>query len=204
MTGASPAMCIAERKADGRGENMKMIRSLQYMALCLLMFWMAGMAVQAEEEKDAVLGILQTLSADVEVKQTAEEGAATVGSLPAGTPVIVTAEEGTWSKIICQGMEGYIPSDALGAYIEAAGQLDAEIRDAAEANLKTAEESERYQRKKRASLIWGIVGAVFVLTVFAAGIISTFRNTQMENEPMRRTRKKLKNMKTKGESSWKN
>ena len=57
-------------------------RYLGYLLLCLWMIWTAGLSVRAAEEKNAVFGTLQALSADAEVKQEAKEDSASVASLP--------------------------------------------------------------------------------------------------------------------------
>ena len=165
-------------------------RYLGYLLLCLWMIWTAGLSVRAAEEKNAVFGTLQALSADAEVKQEAREDSASVASLPAGTPVIVMGQEGTWSRILCQGTEGYIPTDTLGPYIAEAGSLDAEMEDAAEAEARTVEEYELYKREKRSLTVWEIVIAVLILAFFGTGMVSAIWKMQEEEAKGKGTKKK--------------
>ena len=157
-------------------------------AACLALFTAAKLPGKAAEANDKVFGYLQVLSEDTEVKEAASEESAAVGNLPAGTPVVVEAAEGDWCKILVQGMEGYVPADALGSYFaDNVESLDAEMDAVAEAEQRAIEEFELMRKEKRASFIWGTVIALLIIVIFAVGVISTLKNAEREDGEEKQT-----------------
>lgn len=157
------------------------LRGLGFSVAVLCMIGAAGWQVHAED--DGTLGILYEVTADTEVKAEADADSATVGRLQAGTAVIVQSEDGAWSRVLYQETEGYVLSDVLGVYAgDGLENLAAEMDGVAQEEQRYVEEAELAERQKRTALIWGIVGAVLVLAIFGAGVISTFRNTKEEEK----------------------
>ena len=163
---------------------------LGFAAACLCLIWTAG--AHAAEKTDPVFGTLQVLTEDVEVKETAEESSAVIGSLSAGTPVILEGEEGEWRKILCQEIEGYVPAGSLGAYAAGAESLEAEMQDVQEDELQVLEVFEQQRKEKRTSILWGTVIAVLILLIYAVGIISSIREASGKEHSARKKKKKKK------------
>lgn len=158
-------------------------KGLAYLTIGFILFLTAGLHVWASEEKDSTLGTLQVLTADVEVKESADTASATVGSLQAGTAVIVVSEDDTWSQVIYQELEGYVPNSVLELYVyEDAESLEQEIRSVTQEEQRVVEEYEQNRKDRRNSLIWGIVIAVVVLGMFATGVVSALQDNKKEKE----------------------
>lgn len=158
-------------------------KGLRFLTICFIIFLTAGLHVRASEEKDSALGTLQVLTADVEVKESADTGSETVGNLKAGTNVIVVSEDGTWSQVIYQDLEGYIPNNALELYTygDAEG-FEQEMRDVAQEEAQVLAEYEQAQKEKKNSLVWGIVIAILVLGMLGTGVVSALQNNKKEKE----------------------
>lgn len=171
-----------------RGEDNMLAkkRGLGYIVLCLLMFLMIGVHVRAEEI-NAVLGTLQVLSADAEVKESPDMDSATVGTLQAGTAVIVESQDGEWTKVLYQNIEGYISDTAVGSlesYIaedsENLKNLEQEMMSVAEEEQRITEEYELILKQRRTSLIWGIVIAILIIGIFGVGVVAAIKNSKEE------------------------
>lgn len=170
-----------------RGENSMSLkkRSLGYTMLCLMMFLVIGIHVRAEEN-NAVLGTLQVLPADAEVKESPDMDSATVGTLEAGTAVIVESQDGEWTKILYQNTEGYI-SDAVVSSFESyiaenSESLEQEMLSVAEEEQRITEEYELILKQRRTSLIWGIVIAILIIGIFGVGVVAAIKNGKEEEK----------------------
>ena len=145
---------------------------------------------RAAESDNAVFGTLEVLTADTEVREAADADSAQVGFLEAGTPVIVKGGEGEWREILFQGTDGYIPAEALGAYVEDAQQLDAEMDKVEEEEQRFLQEHELYLRQKRISTLMGIIIAVLIVLIFCVGILSALRGPEGAESGSAKKRKK--------------
>lgn len=160
---------------------IKRLKGLGFAAAALCMIGTAGAQVHAADGN--MVGILYEVTADTEIKEEAAAASAVIGRLQAGTAVIVESDDGTWSRVLYQGLEGYVESDMLEVYAEEElANLEQEMGDVAAEEQRLIEEAELAAKQKRTSLIWGIVGAVLVLAIFGVGVVSTFRNTKKEEE----------------------
>ena len=158
-------------------------KGLRYLTICFIIFLAAGLHVKASEDKDSILGTLQVLTSDVEVKESADTDSATVGELQAGTSVIVMGEDGTWSQVIYQELEGYVPNNALELYIyEDAESLEQEILDAAQEEQRVVEKNEQLQKNKRSSLIWSVVIIMLILGMFSIRVASVLQDNKKKKE----------------------
>lgn len=166
-----------------------------HVAVCLLSMFimlMPAFSVKASEKDETgtkteenVTGTLQQTSKAVEIKEAPDEDSDTLASLQKGTAVIVYGEpQDSWCRIECQGVEGYIGSDALEQYqAEIAENLGQEFQAVEEDALRTIDEYELLQKEKRTSRIWGTVIVVLVIAIFVVGILSALRqNREKEGE----------------------
>lgn len=170
-----------------RGENSMLAKSraLGYTVLCMMMLLMIGLHVMAEEN-NAVLGTLQVLPTDAEVKESPDMDSATVGTLSAGTAVIVESREGEWTKVLYQDIEGYISDaevDSFESYIaEDSESLEQEMLSVAAEEQRITEEYELILKQRRTSLIWGIVIAILIIGIFGVGVVTAIKNSKNEEE----------------------
>lgn len=158
-------------------------RCLGYAVLCLTLCLMIGLHVKAEEI-NAVLGTLQVLPADAEVKESPDMDSATVVTLKAGTAVIVENQDGKWTKVLYQDIEGYISDTAVGSFesyvAEDSESLEQEMLSVAEEEQRITEEYELILKQRRTSLIWGIVIAILIIGIFGVGVVAAIRNSKEE------------------------
>lgn len=157
-------------------------KKFSYVTVCLFLFLAAGLKVKAAEN-NAVEGTLQQIATDTEVKESADAGSATVGNLPAGTPVIVEESDGSWSKITYQEIRGYIPDSALQPYGAAPEEnLWQEFQDVYEEEERIVYEYELSMKERRNSIIWGSVIAVLIIAIFAVGVVTALKNNRDDEE----------------------
>lgn len=161
-------------------------KSLSFMTICMIMFLTIGLQVQATGENNAVLGTLQVLPADAEVKESPDMNSATIGNLKAGTAVIVESQDGEWTKVLYQDIEGYI-SDAVVSSFESyiaedseRESLEQEMLSVAEEEQRITEEYELILKQKRTSVIWGVVIAILIVLIIGLGVVSAVRNVKEE------------------------
>lgn len=158
---------------------------LGYTVLCLLMFLMMGVHVRAEEN-NAVLGTLEVLPADAEVKESPDMDSATVGTLQAGTAVIVESRDGEWTKVLYQDIEGYISDtkvDSFESYIAEDSELESleqEMLSVAEEEQRITEEYELILKQRRTSIIWGVVIAILIVLIIGLGVASAVKSVKEE------------------------
>lgn len=180
-TGISRFYIMIRKRENGMEKLIKRLKGLGFAAAALCMIGTAGAQVHAADGN--MVGILYEVTADTEIKEEAAADSAVIGRLQAGTAVIVESDDGTWSRVLYQGLEGYVESDMLEVYAEEElANLEQEMGDVAAEEQRLIEEAELAAKQKRTSLIWGIVGAVLVLAIFGVGVVSTFRNTKKEEE----------------------
>lgn len=166
---------------NGIEKKLKKLRGFGFAAVFLCIVGAAG--VQAHAVDNGIIGTLYEVIEDAEVKEEADAASATIGSLEAGTAVILESEEGTWSRVLYQDLEGYVPSGVLKVYAEEElGNLAQEMDGVAEEEERLVEEAELAAKQRRTSMIWGIVGAVLILAIFGIGVVSTYRNTKEEEK----------------------
>ncbi len=157
----------------------KKCRSLALVVLFLCLFASAGLCVCAAG--DSVVGTLQVMVETAEVREEADENAALVGTLEAGTAVIVEETDGAWSRVVYQETEGYVPNKALGLYAGGeAEELTREMNDVAEAEQRFLEEIDLAERERRNSAIWEIVIAVLLAAIFGVSAVTALRSAKGE------------------------
>ncbi len=156
--------CVHRTGRKGKGVFSALVALTIALAVAL--------PVTAEGTEDAEFGTLQTLTRDVEVKEAADAGSATVGKLSAGTPVVEKSGEGEWREIICQDIHGFVPADALQPFVTEAESLSSEMERVGEEEQRLVEEHELYLRQRRISLV--IV--VLISLIFGIGIFTAIRN----------------------------
>ena len=157
------------------------IKKISYFIVGL--FIAAGLRVNAAEMDDSIMGTLQQIIADTEVKEEADEESATVGTLQAGTAVIIMDMEDLWYKVLYQNIEGYIPGNVLQNY-EAGDEssLNEEFQSVADDEQRLVDENELIQNNKQNFLIWRIVIAVLIIGIFGASIGSVNKKRKDEYE----------------------
>lgn len=155
-------------------------RQLGWIVGCLFLIMVSGLRVKAAES--TVTGILQQVTREVEVKETADEQSATVGNLPEGTAVVAGEAEGSFCKITYQEIVGYVPSDALQAYhAEQMESLNKEFESIEDENARIVDEHELKEKDKHTSVLWGIAISFLVAGIFGTGIVSAVkRNKEQE------------------------
>lgn len=150
--------------------------------LACMLFVMAGIGVQAQEEQFTA-GTVWGVTGDTEVKETADDTAKTVGEIEDGTAVLVTedAKEG-WCKVQNQSVTGYIPVEALQIYqAVSAEELTREFVDQEQVSTTGIEEYEQAMKEKRTATIWGVIIGVLVVAIFAVGIISALKGNRQKD-----------------------
>lgn len=159
------------------------IRKINYLIIGLMIFIVIGLRVKAEETDDSVMGTLQQIIADTEVKEAADEKSAAVGVLQAGTAVIIMDMEGSWCKVLYQDIEGYIPTDILENY-EAGevNRLNEEFQSIEDDEQRIDNEIELTQKSRQDFPIWRIVIAVLIIGIFGASIGSALKKSKDQHE----------------------
>ncbi len=158
------------------------------VTLCLGMLGMLCMLGMGELRTraaggDSVIGTLHEVTEDTAVRAEADEASEETGTLKAGSPVIVESVEGAWSKVLYQGVEGYVPNSALDGYGgEEMKGLEQEMDSNAQDEQRYLQEAELAAEQKRSSLIWGIAIAALVLAILGLGIVTALRRTKAEDE----------------------
>ncbi len=159
------------------------IKRLCCAAACVIMLSVSGLCAVAAEENDGLVGTMQTLSVDVDVKETADGDSAVLGSLDAGTAVIVESQDGEWCKVFYQDLEGYVPATALEAFaIEDAEELETQMNNVAEEEQRIVEHYSDSENQKKYGVGLGIVVVCLVLGIFAASIYSTKKSEQKDEQ----------------------
>lgn len=135
-------------------------------------------------ETEGAMTLQQTVKA-AEIKESPEDGAATLREIEEGTAVIVYGDpQDSWSRVEYDGTSGYMESGALEFYMtdDAAEELEEEFETVQSETVRTVEEIELRQKSKRSSVIWGGIIAVLVAAIFIVGVVSAIRKDNGEEE----------------------
>lgn len=137
--------------------------------LCTLAFSIQITAYAEEETIPA--NRLVRLTEDTDIKDTADDNAATVGSLSAGTGVISLEKSSDgWVNIKYQDIQGYVRISAVTTEPESG--LDAEFDEISNHVMLLFETYQYAISRKKQRFIWGTVIVLIVIAMFAVGIVS--------------------------------
>lgn len=164
------------------------------IAICLM-----GCIQVLAEEIDA--NVLLQLTQDVKLYESPDENSEVVGELSAGTPVISGEKNADgWIKVSYQELTGYTKFETVQVVYDTTLKqnetadstaidnsqaadttaLDQEFEQIANQNALIINELEYDKSQRRQKTIWGIVIAVLVVAIFAAGIISAVKKNKKE------------------------
>lgn len=162
----------------------KFAKAVRGFAIILaLLFTVSGvLTANASEEQETTIKIntLQEIQAATQVYESADETAASLGTLEAGTPVIVMEEpQGEWCKVKYQEMEGYVPLASLTGYGDGAA-IEKEFNKEQDNTRRAIDELEVEKQQKKQMIIWGCIIGALVIAIFAVGIVSAIRKNKRE------------------------
>lgn len=162
-------------------ETKKHKKGRIFLLICLLVFLTVEMQVKAGEMDSTVIGTLQQLTENTDLKELPDAASNTLEQLKEGEAVILESSDEKWSKVIYQGTEGYVVNTALGIYSSVeTEELEQEFQEVNEENIRTAEEYELKEESRHSTAIWGIVITLLVAAVFGAGIITALKKNKEE------------------------
>lgn len=170
----------------------------QIVASSILMLFLIVISTFTVSAAETILYKANTLQETTDITQVMEEAedtAAVIGTLEAGTPVIVMEDcTGEWCKIRYQGLKGYIHTEALagfGEHIQIEGETQAEeqnttgnnfeeamrleFEEMAAANHRGLDEYEHNRKNRIHAIIFGSIMVLIVIAMFATGIVSAIR-----------------------------
>lgn len=159
---------------------MKKIFVMAAVMWALLVAMFGQVSVYAEETDSKVIGTAMRTDQDVKVYQEASEASEVTVELQAGTVVLVTEDAGEgWSRISVKEAVGYIRTEHLETL--ASDEINQEFEQIGNNYHMLFNEVELLRKQKTQTRIWGIVIAVLVIGIFAAGVIPVIMKNK-ENE----------------------
>ncbi len=175
--------------------NRRLNRIVVSSVLILFLIVMSAFTISAAETILYKANTLQETANTTQVMEEAEDTAAVVGTLEAGTPVIVIEDcTGEWCKIRYQGLKGYIHTEALagfGEHIQMEKETQTEVQkttgndfeeairlefeEMEAANHRGLDEYEHNRKNRIHAIIFGSIMVLIVVAMFATGIVSAIR-----------------------------
>jgi hypothetical protein len=115
-----------------------------------------------------------------EGKVSPDSASETAATIEEGTLIFAISEvtEG-WYEITHVGQKMFVPKSALQSQI-VDENLALEVQDMEKENAMIIEAVERARASLRQARIWGVVIILFIVGIFALGIISTIKNSRAE------------------------
>ena len=138
--------------------------------------------VYAAETDTKVAGTVLKTDIEVEVFQEASEASEVTAVLDAGTAVLVTdSTEDDWCRISVKEVTGYIKSGHL-IPLSSAEEMNQEFEQIGNNYHMLFNEVQQLEKQRLQTKMWGVVIAVLVAGIFAAGIIPVIKKNREDGK----------------------
>lgn len=144
-----------------------------------------SITVKAEDKKDDAAEVtsgVMTLKEDVGAREEADASSKEVITLKKGASIFVMEKtENGWYHFVQDGTEAYVECSKVNTP-QVNEALAAEMEEQVVAAVKDIDMVNQYREEASKSKIWGAVIVLFVIAIFAVGIITTVRKQKTLKE----------------------